>query len=173
MGSLDGKKILIITDDIYEDLELWYPKLRMIEEGASVDVAAAKKEKLTGKNGYPLEPDMTFDEVKIAEYAALIIPGGYAPDKVRRYSKALEIVRDFDRDKRPIAFICHGGWVPISAGIVKGVRVTAVCAIKDDLVNAGAIWSDDPCVRDGHIVTAQVPKDLPAFCKALIQALGE
>ena len=173
MGLLDGKKVLIITDDIYEDLELWYPKLRMIEEGAQVDVAAPKKQRITGKNGYPLEPDLTIDEVKTSDYEVLIIPGGYAPDKLRRYPRALEIVRDFDNDKRPIAFICHGGWVPISAKVVKGVRLTAVCAIKDDLENAGATWVDEPCVRDGHIVTAQVPKDLPAFCQAILQAVAE
>ncbi len=171
MPALDGKKILIITDDIYEDLELWYPKLRMIEEGAEVHVATPKIQRYTGKNGYPLDPDITIDDVLPGDYAGLIIPGGYAPDKLRRYPRALDIVRDFDDDKRPIAFICHGGWVPISAKILKGVRVTAVCAIRDDLVNAGAIWSEDVCVRDGHIVTAQVPKDLPVFCRTFIDAL--
>ncbi|MGI8907387.1 MAG: type 1 glutamine amidotransferase domain-containing protein [Candidatus Sumerlaeaceae bacterium] len=173
MASLAGKKVLIITEDIYEDLELWYPKLRLIEEGAEVDVATPKIQKYTGKNGYPLEPDLTIDDVKTRDYAALVVPGGYAPDKLRRYPRALEIVRDFDADKRPIAFICHGGWVPISARIVKGVRLTSVNALKDDLENAGATWVDQGCVRDGHIITAQVPKDLPDFCRALITAMQE
>jgi len=173
MPNLHGKKVLIITDDVYEDLELWYPKLRLIEEGATVDVATPAIQKYTGKNGYPLQPDLTIDQVKTADYAALVIPGGYAPDKLRRYPRALEIVRAFDADRRPIAFICHGGWVPISARIVKGVKLTSVNAIKDDLENAGATWIDEGCVRDGHIITAQVPKDLPAFCRELIRALAE
>lgn len=172
MADLSGKKILILADDAYEDLELWYPKLRLIEEGAKVDVASPKKVRLTGKNGYPLDPDMTLDDVRTADYAALVVPGGYAPDKLRRYARVLEIVRDFHLNRRPVAFICHGGWVPISAKILKGVRLTSVGAIRDDLENAGAVWVDEPCVVDGHIVTAQVPKDLPAFCRELIRLLA-
>lgn len=171
MPLLAGKKALIMTEDIYEDLELWYPKLRLMEEGMDVRVATPKIQAYTGKNGYPLQPDLTIDEVITAEYHALIIPGGYAPDKLRRYPRALEIVKDFDANKRPIAFICHGGWVPISARIVKGVRLTSVSAIRDDLENAGAIWVDQPAVSDGHIITAQVPKDLPKFCQLLIAAI--
>lgn len=171
MSTLAGKKALIITEDIYEDLELWYPKLRLMEEGVEVHVATPKMQAYTGKNGYPLQPDMTIDQVSTAEYHALVVPGGYAPDKLRRYPRALEIVRDFDRDKRPIAFICHGGWVPISAKILKGVRLTSVNAIRDDLENAGATWIDEGTVRDGHIITAQVPRDLPEFCKLLIAAM--
>jgi protease I len=172
MADLSGKKILILADDAYEDLELWYPKLRLIEEGATVYVASPKKVRLTGKNGYPLDPDMTLDDVRTADYAALVVPGGYAPDKLRRYARVLEIVRDFHLNRRPVAFICHGGWVPISAKILKGVRLTSVGAIRDDLENAGAVWVDEPCVVDGHIVTAQVPKDLPAFCRELIRLLA-
>ncbi len=172
MASLSGKKVLIITDDIYEDLELWYPKLRLIEEGVEVHVATPRIQAYTGKNGYPLTPDLTIDDVKTADYAALVVPGGYAPDKLRRYPRALEIVRDFHADKRPIAFICHGGWVPISARILRGVRLTSVSAIRDDLENAGATWVDEGCVVDGHIITAQVPKDLPGFCRALIAAMA-
>ena len=171
MADLSGKKILILADELYEDLELWYPKLRLVEEGAAVDVAAPRKVRVTGKNGYPLDPDMTLDDVHTADYAALVVPGGYAPDKLRRYPRVLEIVRDFHSDRRPIAFICHGGWVPISAKILKGVRLTSVGAIRDDLENAGAVWVDEPCVVDGNIVTAQVPKDLPAFCRELIRLL--
>lgn len=169
--KLKGKKILILAEDIYEDLELWYPKLRLIEEGAEVVVAAPRKEAMRGKNGYPLTPDATVDEVKAGDFAGLVIPGGFAPDKLRRYPRVLEIVREFDAARKPIAFICHGGWVPISAKIVKGVRLTSVGAIRDDLENAGAIWVDEGCVVDGHIVTAQVPKDLPAFCREFISLL--
>jgi protease I len=172
MTELAGKRILILADDAYEDLELWYPKLRFIEAGAEVDVAAPKKVRLAGKHGYPCDPDMTLDEVKTTAYAGLVVPGGYAPDKLRRHPRALEIVRDFHADRRPIGFICHGGWVPISARIVKGVRLTSFAAIRDDLENAGAVWVDEPCVVDGHIVTAQVPRDLPAFCRELIRLLG-
>lgn len=171
--SLNGKKVLIITEDIYEDLELWYPKLRLEEEGAKVDVATPKKQKYTGKNGYPLEPDLTLDDVDTSEYAALVIPGGYAPDKLRRYQRALDIVQDFDRDQRPIAFICHGGWVPISARIVKGRRLTSVSAIRDDLENAGATWVDEGCVVDEHIITAQIPRDLGDFCRAIIAVMRQ
>ena len=172
MALLNDKKVLIITEETYEDLELWYPKLRLIEEGAVVHVATPKMQKYTGKNGYPLYPDLTLDEVSTADYAGLVIPGGYAPDKLRRSPIALDIVRDFHVTTRPIAFICHAGWVPISAKIVRGVRLTSLGAIRDDLENAGAIWIDEGCVVDGHIVTAQIPKDLPEFCKAFIRLLA-
>jgi protease I len=171
MAALSGKKALIITDDIYEDLELWYPKLRLMEEGVEVHVATPKIQQYSGKNGYPLQPDLTIDDVKTGDYHALIVPGGYAPDKLRRFPRALEIVRDFNADKRPIAFICHGGWVPISAKILRGIRLTSVSAIRDDLENAGATWVDEPAVQDGHIITAQIPKDLPEFCRLLIAAM--
>jgi protease I len=171
MGCLDGKKVLILAEDLYEDLELWYPKLRLVEEGAEVHVAAPAIRRLAGKNGYPLDPDLSLDDVASAGYAAVVIPGGFAPDKLRRYPRALEIVREFAADKRPIAFICHGGWVPISAKIVKGVRLTSVSAIRDDLENAGATWVDEGCVVDGNIITAQIPGDLPAFCRELIRSL--
>jgi protease I len=172
MASLAGRKALILAEDLYEDLELWYPKMRLIEEGAEVHVAAPKVQPYRGKNGYPLVPDLALDDVRTADYHALIIPGGFAPDKLRRYQRVLEIVRDFHADARPIAFICHGGWVPISAKIVRGFRVTSVSAIRDDLENAGAEWVDEGCVVDRHLITAQVPKDLPAFCRALIAAMG-
>lgn len=173
MTSPAGRKALIITEDICEDLELWHPKMRLIEEGVEVRVAAPKVQPYRGKNGYPLVPDLTLDDVRTAGYRALIIPGGFAPDKLRRYPPALEIARDFHADARPIAFICHGGRVPISAKVVRGFRVTSVCAIRDDLENAGAEWVDEGCVVDRHMITAQVPKGLPAFCRAPIAAMQE
>jgi protease I len=171
MTSLAGSRALILAEDLYEDLELWYPKMRLMEEGVEVHVAAPKIQQYRGKNGYPLVPDKALDDVLTTEYRALVIPGGFAPDKLRRYPRALEIVRDFHADARPIAFICHGGWVPISARIVRGFRVTSVSAIRDDLENAGATWVDEGCVVDRHLITAQVPKDLPEFCRALIEAM--
>jgi protease I len=124
-----------------------------------------------GKHGYPCKADIAYDQVQPNQFAALIIPGGYAPDKMRRYVKALEIVRQLDGAKKPIAFICHGGWVPISAKILKGKKVTGFMAIKDDLENAGAHYSDKAVVIDGHLISSRTPADLPQFCQAILELL--
>ncbi|MBU6383583.1 MAG: type 1 glutamine amidotransferase [Verrucomicrobia bacterium] len=166
------KSILIFTDEIYEDLELWVPKIRMEEAGFQTTVAGHTKDKIYhGKHGYPCKADLSYDQVQADRFDALIIPGGYAPDKMRRYPKALEIVRHMDQAKKPIAFICHAGWVPISAKILKGKKVTGFSAIRDDLENAGAHFVDQAVVVDGHLISSRTPADLPAFCKALLQAL--
>lgn len=166
------KSILIFADELYEDLELWYPKVRMEEAGFKTLVAAAEAGKIyPGKHGYPCRAEFSFDQVQPAQFAGLIIPGGYAPDKIRRHAKALEIVRQMDGDKKLIAFICHGGWVPISAKILKGKNVTGFMAIKDDLENAGAQYSDKPVVIDGHLVSSRTPADLPAFCQGILKVL--
>ena len=168
---LKGKHILFFAAPLYEDLELWYPKIRLEEEGASCVVAGLGEKIYQGKRGYPITPDATVDEVEAADFDALVIPGGYAPDILRRSARVLELTRQIHSAGKPVAFICHAGWVPISAGIVKGRRGTSVGAIKDDLVNAGMLWEDSPVVVDRNLITSRTPADLPHFCKALIAAL--
>ncbi|XZE52134.1 type 1 glutamine amidotransferase domain-containing protein [Planctomycetaceae bacterium SH139] len=170
--ALTGQRVLIITGEIYEDLELWYPKLRLIEAGAEVVVAGLEAGKLyAGKNGYPCVSDAALENVRESDFNALVVPGGFMPDKLRRDPVVLELVRQFDQQRKPIAAICHGGWIPISAGVYKGVRVTGSAGIKDDLVNAGAIYEDQPVVVDGHHVSSRKPDDLPDFCRELIRLL--
>ncbi|MGE3954371.1 MAG: type 1 glutamine amidotransferase domain-containing protein [Parachlamydiales bacterium] len=167
------KKILCFVDEVYEDLELWYPKIRLEEAGFAVVVAGPEKGHLyKGKHGYPCHSDAAIREMKSADFVALVIPGGFAPDKLRRDPKVLELTAAFDREGKPIASICHGGWIPISAKIVKGRRVTSTRAIKDDLENAGATWVDEAVVVDRNLVTSRTPKDLADFLKALLQKLG-
>lgn len=166
------RSILIFVDDIYEDMELWYPKIRMDEAGFKT-VVAGPVAGIThnGKHGYPCKADLSFDSVQASSFSGLIIPGGYAPDKMRRHAKALEIVRQMNEAKKPIAFICHAGWVLISAKILKGRHVTGFSAIKDDLENAGAHYSDKPVVVDGNLISSRMPADLPVFCKAILEML--
>ena len=172
MSPLRGnRRVLVLVDHAYEDLELWYPKLRLMEEGMEVVVAGPEKTVYAGKNGYPCKPDRSFDEVRAGDFDALVIPGGWAPDRLRRSSVVLELVKEFDRDQKPIAMICHAGWVPISARILKGRKVTGVSAIRDDLENAGAQYLDTSVVVDGHLISSRTPADLPDFCRALVAAL--
>jgi protease I len=169
---LAGKRILILTGEIYEDLELWYPKLRLEEAGASTTVAGPKADTLyNGKHGYPCVSDAAIDQMKETDFDALVVPGGFMPDKLRRDRVVLDLVRAFDRAAKPIAAICHGGWIPISAGVYRGIRVTGSPGIKDDLINAGATYEDADVVVDRHHVSSRRPDDLPAFCRALIQLM--
>jgi protease I len=164
-------KILILVDEIFEDLEFYYPKIRLAEEGYQVVVAGNEKIVYHGKKGLSAEPDITIDEIKKDEYVGVIIPGGFAPDRLRRYSKVLDLLKSYDQEGKLIAFICHAGWVPISAGIMKGRKATGVSAIKDDLINAGATWLDEPVVIDKNLISSRVPGDLGHFCKAILDAL--
>lgn len=169
---LAGQKVLIFTGDIYEDLELWYPKLRLIEAGAEVVVAGEEAGKTyAGKNGYPCKSDARIADMNASDFDALVVPGGFMPDKLRRDPKVLQLVRDFFQSNKPVAAICHGGWIPISAGIYRGVRVTGSPGIKDDLVNAGALFEDASVVVDRNSVSSRKPDDLPDFCRALIQLM--
>jgi protease I len=171
--AIHDKTILFFAGPLYEDLELWYPKIRLEEEGARTVVAGTGEKTYQGKRGYPLTVDTSVDEISAATFDGLVIPGGYAPDIMRRSAKLLQLTRDIFQAGKPIGFICHAGWVPISAGIVKGKRGTSVGAIKDDLVNAGMIWEDSPVVVDGNLISSRTPADLPQFCRALIAALSQ
>lgn len=169
---LTGRRVLMLVGDIYEDLELWYPKLRLMEAGAEVVVAGEKAhQKYLGKNGYPCVSDAAIAPAREGDFDALVVPGGFMPDKLRRDEDVLQLVRDFDAAGKCIAAICHGGWIPISAGVYRGVRVTGSRGIKDDLVNAGAIWEDAPVVIDRHHVSSRKPDDLPDFCRGILQVL--
>lgn len=167
---LSGKSVLILVGDIYEDLELWYPKLRLIEAGASVTVAGPESGvTYAGKNGYPCVSDTRIDAMQESDFDALVVPGGFMPDKLRRDSVVLDLVRAFNDAGKPIAAICHGGWIPISADVYRGIKVTGSPGIKDDLVNAGAIFEDAAVVVDQNHVTSRRPDDLPDFCRELIK----
>ncbi|MGC4004470.1 MAG: type 1 glutamine amidotransferase domain-containing protein [Pirellulales bacterium] len=169
MLPLADLRFLMFVDDVYEDLELWYPKLRLIEAGAHVVVAGPKAgEKYAGKHGYPCVSDAAIADMEAADFHGIVIPGGFMPDKLRRDPKVLRLTREFAEFGKPTAAICHGGWIPISAGVYRGVRVTGSPGIKDDLINAGAIWEDAPVVVDRHFVSSRKPDDLPAFCRAII-----
>lgn len=169
---LSGKRVLIFTGDIYEDLELWYPKLRLEEAGAQTTLAGPEAgQTYSGKNGYPCVSDAAIADMNAEEFDALVVPGGFMPDKLRRDPQVLELVRAFQTAGKPIAAICHGGWIPISAGVYRGVRVTGSPGIKDDLVNAGAVYEDAAVVVDGNHVTSRRPDDLPDFCRELIRLM--
>ncbi|HEY8347982.1 MAG TPA: type 1 glutamine amidotransferase domain-containing protein [Symbiobacteriaceae bacterium] len=172
--TLAGKRIACLIGDDYEDLEVWYPVLRLQEEGAEVDLIGLEaRAPYRGKHGYPGESHKGIHEVKADDYDALIVPGGWMPDKLRRVPAVLEFCREFDRQGKIIASICHGPWILISAKLVRGKTMTSTPGIKDDLENAGAIWVDQPAVRDGNYITARRPPDLPAWCKLIIAALQE
>jgi len=171
-GPLNGKRILIFVGDIYEDLELWYPRLRLIEAGAQVVVAGPQAAATyQGKNGYPCVSDAAIDTVSANDFDGLVVPGGFMPDKLRRDEYVLRLVREFSDAGKLVAAICHGGWIPISAGVYHGIRVTGSPGIKDDLINAGAVWEDAAVVVDRHFVSSRKPDDLPDFCRAILQVM--
>jgi protease I len=170
--TLTGKSVLFFVGPQYEDLELWYPKIRLEEEGAETVVAGLGEPTYHGKKGYPVTVDRTVDDLLPEVYDALVIPGGYAPDHMRRSAKLLHITRAIAEAGKPVAFICHAAWVPVSAGLLRGRRVTCVAAIRDDVVNAGATYLDQPVVVDGNLISSRTPADLPAFCRAIIAALA-
>jgi protease I len=172
MAVLSKKRVLILAADAFEDMELLYPLYRLQEEGADVTLASLGGTPVTGKKGHgPVTPDEATDDVQARDFDALVIPGGYAPDKLRRDEHVLDMVRAFDDEAKPLAFICHAGWVPISAGILKGRRATSVSAIRDDMVNAGVDWVDQATVVDGHLISARTPADLGPWMQALLTAL--
>ena len=172
--GLSHRRVLVLAADDFEDMELLYPVYRLIEEDVAVTVAGLDDHPVRGKKGHgPVPVDTTVGQVAADDFDALVIPGGYAPDKLRRSETVLELVRAFDDAQKPIAFICHAGWVPISAKIIKGRRATSVGAIRDDMINAGADWVDQATVVDGHLISARTPADLGPWMKALLQALED
>jgi protease I len=170
--ELSRRKVLLLAADMFEDMELLYPLYRLREEEVAVTVAGLDARPVTGKKGHgPVAVDTTVDDVAAEDFDALVIPGGYAPDLLRRSESVLDLVRAFNEAGKPIAFICHAGWVPISARILKGRRATSVGAIRDDMVNAGVDWVDQATVVDGNLISARTPADLGPWMKALLEAL--
>lgn len=171
---LKNKKVIALVENDFEDLELWYPILRLREEGATVDLVGKEANKTyMGKYGVPAVSDKAFADVDIDAYDAILVPGGWAPDKLRRYPEVIDFVIAMDQAKKPIGQICHAGWVLISAHILQDVKVTSTPGIKDDMTNGGAIWIDEPVVVDGHIISSQRPPDLPPYVKAFADKLAE
>lgn len=170
---LQGKRFLIFVGDIYEDLELWYPKIRLEEAGADVVVAGPKAgETYTGKNGYPCTSDAAIADQNESDFDGVICPGGFMPDKLRRDPKVLALIQQFSDHGKLVAAICHGGWMPISAKVYDGVQVTGSPGIKDDLINAGAHWNDQSVVVDRHFVSSRHPNDLADFMRGIFSVLG-
>jgi protease I len=166
-----SKTILILVGPEYEDLEVWYPKLRLEEAGFETKLAGIGDTMYRGKHGYPAKMDGHVRDFPAAQLAGIVAPGGWAPDKLRRDLEVLTRVREVHAAGKLVATICHGPWVLISAGIVRGRTLTSTVGIRDDVINAGATWVDRPSVIDGNIVSARVPADLPAFGLAMLDVL--
>jgi protease I len=171
---LKGRKVVLLVENSYQDLEFWVPYYRLKEEGAEVTVVGSGSSRTyTSKYGYPAEVNKEAKEIDISKYDGVVIPGGYAPDMMRRYPEMVRIVREAYQKGKVVAAICHAGWMLASAGILKGRKVTGVSAIKDDLVNAGATYLDEEVVRDGNLISSRKPDDLPAFCREIVGALSK
>jgi protease I len=165
--------VAILVEDLYQDLEVWYPYYRLQEAGGEpLFVGTGSKTEYKGKYGYPVTATCRAADVRATDLAAIVVPGGFAPDLLRRSPAVLQLVKDMDQQGKVVAAICHAGWVLVSAGILRGRTVTGFSAIKDDLVNAGATYVDRDVVRDGHLITSRQPDDLPAFMRAILEALA-
>ncbi len=171
--KLAGKSIAVLVAEGFEDLEYWVPVMRLQEEGAHVISIGPNVDTVSGKNALQAQADATADDVDAAELDGLVVPGGWAPDKLRRYPEIVGLLRDVHEQNKTVGIICHGGLVAISAGIVEGVRATGSLGIKDDLENAGATWVDKAAFRDGNLVWGRVVEDIPDFCRELVDALAE
>ena len=171
--SLEGKTIAVLVADLYQEMEVWYPLLRFREDGAiTVAVGDAAEKTYTSKKGYPVVSDKSIAEVSAADFDAVIVPGGWAPDALRQDERVLKLVREMDKAGKIVAAICHAGWVLCSADIVRGRKATCFKAIKDDMIHAGAHYVDEEVVVDGNLITSRVPTDLPAFCREVGKALA-
>ena len=170
--SLQGKRVAILVEDLYQDQEVWYPYFRLKEAGVEVTVVGTKKLEFKSKHGYPISADVTIDKVSADQFDGVVVPGGYAPDILRRFPEVNRFVSAMDRQGKLIAAICHAGWVLVSADVLRGKTATGFFAIKDDLVNAGATYVDREVVRDGNLVTSRTPEDLPAFMRTFLEALA-
>jgi protease I len=172
--GLQGKRVAVLAENMYQELELWYPLLRLREAGAETFVVGTgSADTYTSKHGYPVQVDVVADQVSASDVDAVVVPGGYAPDLMRRYPAMVRLVRDLFEQGKVVAAICHAGWMLVTADVLRGKKATCFYAIKDDLVNAGATYVDAEVVRDGNLITSRTPLDLPAFCRAIIEALGE
>jgi protease I len=172
--KLQGKRVAILAENMYQEMELWVPYYRLREEGAEVKVVGGGGAKsYTSKHGYPVNVDVQADQVKAVEFDAVIVPGGYAPDMMRRHPAMVALVREAAQQGKVVAAICHAGWMLVSAGILKGRKATSFFSIKDDLVAAGADWQDAEVVVDGNLITSRNPNDLPAFCRAIVASLSK
>jgi protease I len=171
--GLEGRRVAVLAEELYEDLELWYPYYRLKEAGAEVEVVGTgRAASFNSKHGYPVKPDREASAARVEDFDAVVIPGGYSPDYMRRSPEMVGFVRDMDAAGKPVAAICHAGWMLVSAGIVRGRRATSFSSIKDDMVAAGADWTDAPVVVDRNLITSRRPGDLPDFCRALIEQLS-
>ena len=170
---LSGKKIVVLVAEGFEDLEYWVTVMRLREEGAEVISVGPDLDPVYGKNALQAQPDVTAGDVDASELDGVVIPGGWAPDKLRRYPEITGLVRAVHEGGKTVGIICHGGLVAISAGIVGGVTATGSLGIKDDLENAGATWVDKPAFREGNLVWGRVVPDIPAFCRELVAALAD
>jgi protease I len=172
MPDPNSPAVLIFIDDAFEDMEVMYPKYRLEEAGYRAVIAGPKAgHTYVGKHGYPCPSDIAIAEANETDFVGVVCPGGWAPDKLRRMAKVKTLVGEFHHAKKPVAAICHGGWIAISAGIYAGVQVTGSAGIKDDLINAGAIFHDSAVVIDRHFVSSRKPDDLPAFMPAVLDGL--
>jgi protease I len=172
--DLKGKRVAVLAENMYQELELWYPLLRLREAGAETFVVGTgSADTYASKNGYPVQVDMVADQVTAGDVDAVVVPGGYAPDLMRRYPAMVRLVREAFEQGKVVAAICHAGWMLASADVLKGKEATCFFAIKDDLINAGATYVDAEVVRDGNLITSRTPADLPAFCRTIIEALSE
>lgn len=171
-ARLHGKRVVVLLAEGFEDLEFHVPIMRLREEGAEVTAAGLTTDEVAGKHGLRAAAETTVDAIDAETLDAVVVPGGWAPDKLRRYDSVKDLVRNVYERGAIVGMICHAGWVGISAGIVKGVRATGSIAIKDDLENAGATWVDEPAFRDGNIVWGRVVEDIPDFCRELVAAIA-
>ena len=172
MDSVKGKRVAVLVEKFYEDLELWYPVLRLREAGCDVKIVGPKAgESYPSKHGYPAKADVSASDVKASDFDAIIIPGGYSPDHLRRHKSIIQLLLDAAAQGKVLAAICHGPWMLCSAKCIKGKKVTGFYSIRDDVENAGGIWQDEACVVDGNIVTSRTPDDLPAFMKGIFAAM--
>lgn len=174
MSELKGKRVAVLVEKLYEDLELWYPVYRLREAGCDVKLVGPRAgETFASKHGYPAKSDVAATDVRADDFEAIIIPGGYSPDHMRRSRAMVELVTEAARQGKVLAAICHGPWMLCSAKCLKGRKVTGFHAIRDDVENAGGIWQDAACVRDGNLVTSRTPDDLPAFMQGILDALRD